>query len=111
YRDQANKNLKIESSRWFNLGGTRWGLYSKLDGKIDVWKVISPEEVSRIAVRALVSQDVSLLTPLLITKEDLKTLGITGPLEAKLLANVADPANKLRKIVANTKITHAKTTF
>jgi len=37
YRDQANKNLKIESSRWFNLGGTRWGLYSKLDGKIDFY--------------------------------------------------------------------------
>lgn len=112
YRDvDTNGNNKIDQSRWLNLGGTRWGICSKEDGKIDSWKAISAEEVSRIAVRALVSQDASLLAPLLLTKEDLESLGIKGPLEAKLLASVADPAAKLRKAVTGSKVIHAKTNW
>ncbi len=112
YRDiDSNWNRKIDQSRWFNLGGTRWGVDSNESGKIDTWKSISAEEVSRFAVRALVSQDASLLAPLLINKNDLKELGIKGPLEAKLLASVSDPAAKLRKNVTGSKIIHAKTVW
>ena len=112
YREfDSNRNNKKDQFRWMNFGGTRWGIDTNEDGKIDVWKQISSEEVSRIAVRALISQDASLLTPLLITKDDLKHLGIKGNLETKLLAAVADPAGKLRKAVASTKIIHARTTW
>ncbi|HLJ11541.1 MAG TPA: redoxin domain-containing protein [Planctomycetaceae bacterium] len=112
YRDIISKPKgKKDQFRWFNFGGTRWGLDTNADGKIDVWKQISPEEVSRIAVAALVHQDASLLTPLLISKDDLKHLGIKGPLEAKLLDSVADPAAKLKKAVANSKIITPRTTW
>lgn len=112
YRDiDSNGNNKIDQSRWLNLGGTRWGVDSNEDGKIDAWKSISAEEVSRIAVKALVSQDASLLAPLLLTKADLGELGIKGTLEAKLLASVADPAAKLRKNVTGSKLIHAKTAW
>lgn len=112
YRDiDSNGNDRIDQSRWFNLGGTRWGIDSNEDGKIDAWKSISAEEVSRVAVRALVSQDATLLAPLLVNKNDLKELGIKGPLEAKLLASVADPAARLRKNISGSKIIHAKTTW
>src|SRR5262249_54394429 len=58
YRDiDSNGNARIDQSRWLNLGGTRWGIDNNEDGKIDVWKSISAEEVSRIAVKALVTQD------------------------------------------------------
>lgn len=112
YRDiDSNFNGKIDQSRWLNLGGTRWGLDTNEDRKIDQWKIISAEEVSRVAVKALVAQDASLLAPLLITKEDLHSLGIKGPLEAKVLASVSDPAGKLRKAVSGSKVIHAKTTW
>lgn len=112
YRDiDSDFNHKPDQSRWLNLGGTRWGVDKNEDGKIDQWKVISAEEVSRVAVRALVSQDASLLAPLLVTKQDLEKLGIKGALETKLLESVSDPAGKLRKAVSGSKIIHAKTTW
>ena len=96
YREiDTNGNGKKDQFRWFNFGGTRWGVDTNEDGKIDSWKQISAEEVSRLAVKALISQDVSLIVPLLITKEDLKHLGIKGSLEEKVLLSVSDPAGKL----------------
>jgi hypothetical protein len=112
YRENdTNGNNKMDQFRWFNFGGTRWGVDSNEDGKIDHWKQISAEEVSRIAVAALVSQDASPLAPLLVTKQDLKDLGIKGALENKLVASVADAAAKLKKAAAGSKVIHPKTTW
>src|SRR5262245_11933087 len=112
YRDIISRpNGKKDQYRWLNIGGMRWGIDTNGDGKIDVYKQISAEEVSRLAVRALVTQDASLLAPLLVTKEDLKQLGIKGTLEAKLLASVADPAAKLKKAVAGSKIIQPKSNW
>jgi hypothetical protein len=112
YRDIISKpNGKKDQFRWLNIGGMRWGIDTNGDGKIDVYKQISAEEVSRLAVRALVTQDAQLLAPLLVTKEDLKQLGIKGTLEAKLLASVADPAARLKKAVAGSKIIQPKSTW
>ncbi|MSR59705.1 MAG: redoxin domain-containing protein [Planctomycetaceae bacterium] len=112
YRESfATPKKKINEFRWLNLGGMRWGIDSNRDGKIDEWKSISAEEVSKIALRALVTQDVSLLTPLLINKNDLKSLGIKGPLAEKLLASVADPADNLKKSVIGSKVIHGKTVW
>jgi hypothetical protein len=108
YREiDSNGNGKKDQYRWFNFGGMRWGIDSNEDGKIDAWKQISPEEVSRIAVKALASQDASLIMPLLITKDDLKHLGIKGSLEERLLASVSDPAAKLRKAAAGSRMVNA----
>jgi thiol-disulfide isomerase/thioredoxin len=112
YRDiDSNFNKKKDQFRWLNSGGMRWGIDTNEDGKIDIWKQISAEEVSRIAVRALVTQDASLLAPLLVSRDDLKQLGIKGPLEAKLLTSVGDPGAKLKKAVTGSKIIQARTTW
>jgi tetratricopeptide (TPR) repeat protein len=112
YREiDTNGNGKKDEFRWFNFGGTRWGIDKNEDGKIDFWKQISPEEVSRIAVKALATQDVSLMTPLLINKEDLKYLGIKGSLEERMLASVSDPAGKLRKAVSGSKMINANSSW
>jgi glutathione peroxidase-family protein len=111
YRDiDTNFNGKIDQSRWLNDGGTRWGVDTDEDGRIDVWKMISAEEVSRNVVRALITQEVAVLTPLLVTKEDCKSLGISGSLETALMAAVANPAAGLRK-AANSKVIHAKSSW
>lgn len=112
YRDiDSNNNNKVDQSRWMNTGGMRWGLDPNEDGKIDSWKMISAEEVSRVVVKALVSQDASIIAPLLITHEDLQALGLTGDLETKILKSVADPAARLRAAAAGSKIIHPKTTW
>jgi hypothetical protein len=112
YREiDTNGNGKKDEFRWFNFGGTRWGIDKNEDGKIDVWKQISPEEVSRIAVKALSAQDVSLITPLLINKDDLKSLGIKGSLEERILASVSDPAGKLKKAVTGSKMINANSSW
>ena len=112
YRDlDSNANNKVDQSRWLNTGGMRWGIDANEDGRIDTWKMISAEEVSRIAVRALVAQDAAMLTPVLITKQDLRDLGISGDLETKLLEAASDPAAKLRKYATGSKLITPKTTW
>ena len=53
YRDiDANHNGKVDQSRWLNTGGSRWGVDSNEDGRIDSWRRISAEEASQVAVEA-----------------------------------------------------------
>ena len=58
YRDvDANFNNKVDNSRWLNTGGSRWGLDTNEDGRIDEWKVISAQEASREAFEAMKTGD------------------------------------------------------
>lgn len=110
YREiDTNSNNKVDQVRWLNLGGMRWGIDKDEDGKIDEWKMISAEEVSRVVVRALVTQDPDLLTPLLVSKDDLKSLGIKGNLETRLLASVENAPAKLQKAVKGSKVLTPRT--
>jgi hypothetical protein len=57
YRDiDANFNGKADQYRWFNTGGTRWGLDSNEDSTIDSWKCISVEEATAEIVAALATR-------------------------------------------------------
>jgi len=105
YRDiDSNFNNKVDQCRWLNSGGSRWGIDSNEDGKIDSWKMISAEEASREAIQALVAGDEARLRPLLISSSDLTALGISGDVAKKLLDNVSDPAAKMRKITQGSKV-------
>ncbi len=98
YRDiDSNHNGKVDQSRWLNTGGSRWGIDTNEDGRIDSWRRISAEEASRVAVEAMVRRDVALLQTVLINRQDTTALGITAKIETSLLAAVADPAKKLAK--------------
>ncbi|MFN8855385.1 MAG: redoxin domain-containing protein [Planctomycetaceae bacterium] len=112
YRElDTNGNNKIDQVRWLNLGGTRWGLDTNEDGRIDEWKMISAEEVSRMAVRALVANDPDLLAPLLINAEDIQSLGLKGPLEEALLKSVEGAPAKLAKVARGSKVITPRTAW
>ncbi len=94
YRDiDSDFNGKPDQYRWLNAGGTRWGV-NKRDangvetGKIDYWKAISAEEATAEAVAALATHDVERFGRLLLTPDELQTLGLdkarTEALAAKL---------------------------
>jgi hypothetical protein len=62
--------------RWLNCAGSKWGVDIDKNGTIDTWKVISPEEVSQEALRALATRDLARMQALLMTDEDIKALGL-----------------------------------
>lgn len=110
YRDiDPDGNRKPNQVRWLNTGGLRWGIDQNEDGRIDSWKMISAEEVTRVAVRALLTQDATLLAPLLVTQPDLAGLGIEKAMQTKILESVSDPAGKLKKAATGSKMIGPKT--
>ncbi len=89
YRDiDADFNEKADQYRWFNTGGTRWGLDTNEDGRIDDWKWISAEEVTAELMRAIRDQDANRFAALLITKEELTALGLPTAQQEQIQAQV-----------------------
>jgi len=103
YRDvDSNFDNKIDQSRWVNTGGSRWGIDSNQDGKIDSWRSLSAEEATRVAVNAMIAGDAALLSTVLVSEADIRKLGITKEFSTELLKQVASPATALRTAM-NTK--------
>src|SRR5215471_3265643 len=114
YRDiDENFNGKAEQHRWLNTGGTRWGLDKDEDGKINSWKVISPEEVTAEVVMALRDKDQARFERVLLTPAEAKGLGL-GAAKLKQLndkitaapAAFGDVMRKQKAITANTDWVH-----
>ncbi len=105
YREtDTNKNNKPDNFRWLNLGGSRWGVDTNDDGKVDAWKSLSASEASQEAIQAVTSGDEAALRALLITAEDLKSLGIEKQIAAKLLDSAAEAPKKARAIAGKSKV-------
>jgi thiol-disulfide isomerase/thioredoxin len=105
YRDiDSNHNHKPDEHRWLNTGGSRWGIDSKEDGNIDSWKVLSPEEAVREALFAMTHQDEKLLQSVLVTREELQTVGVAETYAKKILDAVSEPGRKMRDAVAASKL-------
>jgi len=64
----------VDQYRWVNTGGMKWGLDTNKDGKIDTWKMISPEEVSQEIMQALIAKDFQRLQALWITDAEINSL-------------------------------------
>lgn len=111
YRDiDVDFNGKADQYRWLGTAGIRWGLDANEDGKIDSWKTISPEEVTAEVVAALRDRDEARFLRLLMTNDELETLGLgesqTADVKRKLeaaRAGFADLARK-QKMVADKTI-------
>jgi thiol-disulfide isomerase/thioredoxin len=105
YRDiDTNHNHKPDEHRWLNTGGSRWAVDSKEDGSIDSWKVLLPEEAVRVAIYAMQQRDEKLLESVLVTRDELKTIGVADSYATKIMDAVSDPGRKLRDTVSGSKI-------
>ncbi|HEX5443881.1 MAG TPA: thioredoxin, partial [Pirellulales bacterium] len=111
YRDvDSNANKKADQCRWINTGGSRWGIDSNEDGRIDYWKSISPEEVTAELVAAVRDHDRARFERIMLGERDLKALGV-GPDKAQLLhkkaavalANFVKMAGSQTVVARNTK--------
>jgi thiol-disulfide isomerase/thioredoxin len=110
YRDlDSNADNEIDQSRWLNTAGTRWGIDANQDGKIERWKVISAEEVTREAIRAMAAGDAAELAAVLVTAEDLEQAGVAGPVTTKVLEGVKNPDARLKTILSSSKVLKSTT--
>ena len=104
YRDiDADFNGKPDQCRWFNTAGTRWGLDTNEDGKVDRWKEISAEEASDELVRALAEKDPVRFARLLLAADEMKSLGLSEAEAEELKTKLAAAPEEFRKLTASQK--------
>jgi len=85
YRDiDANFDGKADQYRWLGTAGIRWGLDENQDGKIESWKTLSAEEATAELVAAIGAVDSNRFERLLVTPDELKSLGATEKLVQEL---------------------------
>lgn len=110
YRDMdTNFNNKVDQSRWMNIAGTRWGIDLNEDGKIDHWKIISAEEVTREAVHAMIAGDVSRLSLVMINKKEISAVGIQTEFADKILKNIENLSGTMKERLSQSKTLNSKT--
>ncbi len=75
YREtDSNRNGKVDQYRWFGPAGMKWGVDVNEDGKIDVWQMISAEEVSQELLQAVLTHDLARFQALLITDKEMQAI-------------------------------------
>ncbi|GIW96056.1 MAG: thioredoxin [Pirellulaceae bacterium] len=93
YRDiDSDFNQKADQYRWLGTAGTRWGIDTDEDGRIDYWKVISPEEVTAEVVAALRDRDPLRFRRLLLAESELTQLGLGSVRTEELRRRIAQAA-------------------
>ncbi|MCA9023825.1 MAG: redoxin domain-containing protein [Planctomycetaceae bacterium] len=105
FRDvDGNENRKIDQCFWFNTAGSRWGIDSNEDGRIDEWKRISAEEASREAINAMIAGDIQALSAVLITPAEIRSLGFSKEIAEALQSGIDDPTGQVKKVLDGSKV-------
>ncbi len=94
YRESdTDFNETADEYRWLSTEGLRWGKDKNEDGVIDAWNMISAEEATAEVVRATASRDTGRFERLLITENEIASLGL-GKEKAEMLAQRVADARK-----------------
>lgn len=105
YRDiDSNFNNQADQYRWLGTAGTRHGIDTDEDARIDSWKMISPEEVTAEIVAALRERDAARFKRLLLNKTELEALGLGEQQAADLKEKVAAAANSFATVATRQKV-------
>ena len=112
YRDiDSNFNGKADQHRWFNTGGTRWGLDLKEDGVIDSWKTISAEEVTAEVVAALAARDADRFARVVLSSDELQNMGLGKSRSAELTEKVGKLVGAFKQLAARQKTVAPQSTW
>lgn len=100
YRDvDQNFNGKADRYMWLNTGGSRVGTDANEDGRIDQWAAISPEEVSSEAVAAIAQKDAARFARLLISADEIKSLGLGADKASQLAKRVGEASGQFAALL------------
>ena len=104
-KNAAGENtIRNNNFRWVNLGGTRWGVDTNGDSRIDEWKRISAQEAGRVAAEAVLNNDPAMLETVLATPADLEAIGVNRLIVDDIAAGLSMPANKLNELRSGSKL-------
>jgi thiol-disulfide isomerase/thioredoxin len=110
YRDlDTDFDGKSDEYRWLSTAGTRWGLDADEDGRIDSWKMISPEEVTAEVVFALRDKDSARFERLLPSKAEIESLGLGEKPRQELLQRVEASRAGFAAMATSQKIVGSET--
>jgi len=110
YRDiDSDFNGVADQYRWLGTAGTRWGIDKNEDGKIDMWKVISAEEVTMEVVEAIKSRDDERFKKLLVSDSELSKLGLGEDKGDQLTTRLANARKGFVEFARSQKIIDANT--
>lgn len=105
YRDvDADFNGRADQYRWLGTAGMRWGVDKDENLKIDNWKMISAEEVTAEVVAALRERDSNRFRRLLLTENELRSLGMGDEQTKELNKRVAAAAERFAGIARQQNI-------
>lgn len=91
YRESdTDFNETADEYRWLSTEGLRWGKDKDEDGVIDAWNMISAEEVTAEVVRATANREPVRFERLLITENEINSLGLGKEKAELLIQRVAD---------------------
>ena len=108
YRDvDANFNGKSDQYRWLGTAGTRWGMDKDEDRQIDSWRIISAEEVSAEVVAALRDRDASRFKRVLLTANELDSLGVGVKVGSELAKKVKSASTTFPAVAQRQKVVTA----
>ena len=112
YRDiDSNFNGKADQYRWFNTGGTRWGIDTDEDGVIDSWKCISAEEATAEIVAALATRDYDRFARVALSADELQSLGLGKARAEELAAKISKLKADFQQVAAKQKSVDPQTTW
>ena len=104
YREVATRPTgKKDEFRWLNTAGTRWGVDSVGNGKLTTWKTISAEEVTAEIVAALANRDNDRFARVLLTPDELQSLGLGKAKGEAVAAKVAKAKTDFRELADRQK--------
>ena len=104
YRDIATRPAgKKDEFRWLNTAGTRWGVDTVGGGKVTTWKAISAEEVTAEIVAAVANRDNDRFARVLLSAEELPSLGLGKPKREAVTAKIAKAMTDFRSLAERQK--------
>ncbi len=105
YRDiDSDFNKKADQFRWLNTAGSRHGIDTNDDGKIDIWQTISAEEVTAELVAAVRDRDRARFERLMLSIKELKALGLGKPRAEQLAHKIEAAPQSFVAMAAQQKI-------
>lgn len=117
YREvDSNFNGKADQFRWLGANGSKWGVDTNEDGRIDGWKAISAEELSQEVLAAVQTRNFARLQALMISKAEMEALELPGAEANRITAKLQAAAKKfqettdaLQKVNEKVKWVHLET--
>ncbi len=108
YRDiDSDFDNKADQYRWLGTAGTRWGMDENEDGRVDSWRAISAHEVAEEVVTALRARDAAAFARVLLSRDELKSLGVGESVAAELSKALSNAGKGFQEVAAGGKLSNA----